>query len=256
MAFSEYVFLISTGIAAGFINTVAGGGSLLTLPLLIFMGLPAAEANASNRVAIIIQNIFAVKGFKSKGVAVFPFAYWVSISATLGALLGAYLATEISNTSFNKILSIVMVFVLVITVLKPYLDKKEALERFTKKRNLISLLLFFGIGIYGGFIQAGVTSRFTPSASILASTLDKGISILLKSASLFVSFNLGSKNFFQLKRNICIFRPIINKLFRLDVAHTKLIFAFFSNKRFYRDCFIMKVVLCQNIHSMLHVWLK
>ncbi len=156
MAFSEYALLISTGIAAGLINTVAGGGSLLTLPLLIFMGLPAAEANASNRVAIIIQNIFAVKGFKSKGVAVFPFAYWVSISATLGALLGAYLATEISNTFFNKILSIVMVFVLVITVLKPYLDKKEALERFTKKRNLISILLFFGIGIYGGFINAGI----------------------------------------------------------------------------------------------------
>jgi len=128
----------------------------LTLPLLIFMGLPAAEANASNRVAIIIQNIFAVKGFKSKGIKVFPFAYWVSISATLGALLGAYLATEISNSSFNKILSVVMVFVLMITVLKPYLDKKEALERFNKKRNLVSILLFFSIGIYGGFIQAGV----------------------------------------------------------------------------------------------------
>jgi uncharacterized membrane protein YfcA len=156
MTFSDYVLIIGTGIAAGFINTVAGGGSLLTLPLLIFMGLPAAEANGSNRVAIFIQNIFAVKGFKSKGIAVFPFAYWVSISATLGALLGAYLATEISNSSFNKILSIVMVFVLAVTVLKPYLDKKEAFERFTKKRNLVSILLFFSIGIYGGFIQAGV----------------------------------------------------------------------------------------------------
>jgi len=156
MTFSDYVLIIGTGIAAGFINTVAGGGSLLTLPLLIFMGLTAAEANGSNRVAIFIQNIFAVKGFKSKGIAVFPFAYWVSISATLGALLGAYLATEISNSSFNKILSIVMVFVLAVTVLKPYLDKKEAFERFTKKRNLVSILLFFSIGIYGGFIQAGV----------------------------------------------------------------------------------------------------
>ena len=156
MAFSDYVLIIGTGIAAGFINTVAGGGSLLTLPLLIFMGLPAAEANGSNRVAIFIQNIFAVKGFKSKGIAVFPFAYWVSISATLGALLGAYLATEISNSSFNKILSVVMIFVLMITVLKPYLDKMETLERFTKKRNLVSILLFFSIGIYGGFIQAGV----------------------------------------------------------------------------------------------------
>jgi len=156
MTFSDYVLIIGSGIAAGFINTVAGGGSLLTLPLLIFMGLTAAEANGSNRVAIFIQNIFAVKGFKSKGIAVFPFAYWVSISATLGALLGAYLATEISNSSFNKILSIVMVFVLAVTVLKPYLDKKEAFERFTKKRNLVSILLFFSIGIYGGFIQAGV----------------------------------------------------------------------------------------------------
>ena len=156
MTLSEYLLLISTGIAAGLINTLAGGGSLLPLPLLIFMGLPAAEANASNRVAIFIQNIFAVKGFKSKGVAVFPFAYWIGVSATLGSLLGAYFATEISNRTFNKILSIIMVFVLIITVLKPYLEKKEALERFTKKRNLISILLFFGIGIYGGFIQAGV----------------------------------------------------------------------------------------------------
>ena len=156
MTLSEYLLLISTGIAAGLINTLAGGGSLLPLPLLIFMGLPAAEANASNRVAIFIQNIFAVKGFKSKGVAVFPFAYWIGVSATLGSLLGAYFATEINNRTFNKILSIIMVFVLIITVLKPYLEKKEALERFTKKRNLISIILFFGIGIYGGFIQAGV----------------------------------------------------------------------------------------------------
>ena len=156
MTLSEYLLLISTGIAAGLINTLAGGGSLLTLPLLIFMGLPAAEANASNRVAIFIQNIFAVKGFKSKGVAVFPFAYWIGVSATLGSLLGAYFATEISNIIFNKILSIIMVFVLIVTILKPYLEKKEALERFTKKRNLISIILFFGIGIYGGFIQAGV----------------------------------------------------------------------------------------------------
>ena len=94
MTFYEYVLLISTGIAAGFMNTVAGGRSLLTLPLLIFMGLSAAEANGSNRVALFIQNIFAVRGFKSKGISVFPFSYWVSISATLDALIEAYFATE------------------------------------------------------------------------------------------------------------------------------------------------------------------
>ncbi len=156
MTFYEYILLISAGIAAGFINTVAGGGSLLTLPLLIFMGLPAVEANGSNRVALFIQNIFAVRGFKSKGIVVFPFAYWISISAALGALIGAYFATEISNSTFNKILAIIMVAVMAVTLLKPYLEKKEVQERFTKKRNLVSIFLFFSIGIYGGFIQAGV----------------------------------------------------------------------------------------------------
>ena len=143
MTFNEYLLLISTGIAAGFINTVAGGGSLLTLPLLIFMGLPTAEANGSNRVALLIQNIFAVRGFKSKGISVFPFSYWIGISATLGALIGAYFATEISAPNFNKILSIIMVLVVTITLSKPYLNKKEVQERFNKKRNLISIFLFF-----------------------------------------------------------------------------------------------------------------
>ena len=156
MTFYEYILLISSGIAAGFINTVAGGGSLLTLPLLIFMGLSAAEANGSNRVALFIQNIFAVRGFKSKGISVFSFSYWISISATLGALIGAYFATEISTPYFKKILSIIMVSIVTIILFKPYLIKKEVQERFTKKRNFISIFLFFCIGVYGGFIQAGV----------------------------------------------------------------------------------------------------
>ena len=156
MTLIEIIILISTGIIAGFINTVAGGGSLLTLPLLLFMGLPGAEANASNRVAIFIQNIFAVRGFKSKGVAVFPFAYWVGISSTIGALLGAYLAVEISSEFFNKLLAIIMLFVIGITVLKPYFKNHKIIEQFTQSQNATSIFLFFGIGIYGGFIQAGV----------------------------------------------------------------------------------------------------
>ena len=164
MAFYEYVSLISTGIAAGFINTVAGGGSLLTLPLLIFMGLSAAEANGSNRVALYIQNIFAVRGFKSKGISVFPFSYWISISATLGALIGAYFATEISTPNFKKILSIIMVFVVTITLLKPNINKKEVQELFTKKRNLISIFLFFVLVFMEAlFKQVSVLSLWQPS---------------------------------------------------------------------------------------------
>ena len=62
----DYLLLILVGFIAGIINVVAGGGSLLTLPILIFLGLPPNIANGTNRIAIIIQNIFAIKGFQSK----------------------------------------------------------------------------------------------------------------------------------------------------------------------------------------------
>ena len=102
MTWTEALFLIGTGLLAGMINTIAGGGSLLTLPLLRFMGLSAPEANASNRVARLIQNIFAIRGFNSKNVGVFPFAYWVAISASVGSILGTLIAVDISDKVFDK----------------------------------------------------------------------------------------------------------------------------------------------------------
>ncbi len=63
-----YLAIILVGIIAGFINTHAGSGSLLTLPLLMFLGLPANIANGTNRVAIFLQNIVAVGSFKKKKV--------------------------------------------------------------------------------------------------------------------------------------------------------------------------------------------
>jgi len=156
MTLFEIIALIATGIFAGAINTLAGGGSLITIPLLIFLGLPGAEANASNRVAIFIQNIFAVSGFKSKGVSVFPYAIWVALAAMCGAAIGAYVAVDISNELFNKVLAIVMVMVLVMTAIKPYLAKNSTFEIFSPKRKFWSIFTFFFLGIYGGFIQAGI----------------------------------------------------------------------------------------------------
>jgi uncharacterized membrane protein YfcA len=156
MTILEGFMLFGAGLLAGIINTLAGGGSLITLPLLIFLGLPSADANASNRVGIFLQNIFAVKGFSSKGVSVFPYAYYVAASAMLGAIIGAYIAVDISNQLFNRILAVVMILVMVITVLKPMLLNLNASEAFTTKKKALSIILFFGIGIYGGFIQAGI----------------------------------------------------------------------------------------------------
>ena len=167
MTLIETLLLIGVGIIAGGLNTLAGGGSMLTLPLLIFMGLPSAEANASNRVAIFIQNIFAVRGFKSKGVAVFPYAYWVAISACVGAVLGSMIAADIEDALFNRILAIVMILVMLATVLKPLITAKGGQEIFNRRQNAWSILAFFFVGVYGGFIQAGVGFLMIAALSLI-----------------------------------------------------------------------------------------
>ncbi len=152
----DLLWLILIGFIAGAINVVAGGGSLLTLPVLIFFGLPPTVANGTNRIAIIIQNIFAVKGFKSKGVSAFPFSIYLAISATFGAILGAFIAVDIKGDIFNKILAVIMVLIVIYMVFKPKISTQELIERITGKHFWLGIVVFFFIGIYGGFIQAGV----------------------------------------------------------------------------------------------------
>ena len=154
--FIDYIFLVVVGFFAGGINILAGGGSLLTLPMLIFMGLPPNVANGTNRIAIIIQNIFAVKGFQSKGVTAFPYSIYLAISALLGSIIGASLAVDIKGETFNKILGVIMVLLVVYMILQRKSSNKQLVERLTGKHFWLGIVAFFFVGIYGGFIQAGV----------------------------------------------------------------------------------------------------
>lgn len=152
----HYVLLVVVGFAVGFINTVAGGGSLLSLPTLIFLGLPAPVANGTNRVAIVIQTALATAGFKSKGISTYPFNVYLGISAFFGSILGAYIAIDVKGEMFNRILAIIMVAVVLIIIFKPKMRLEEMQERLTGKYLWLSILAFFFFGIYGGFINAGL----------------------------------------------------------------------------------------------------
>ncbi|WP_074406061.1 sulfite exporter TauE/SafE family protein [Aquimarina megaterium] len=144
------------GFIAGVINTIAGGGSLLTLPMLIFMGLPPAVANGTNRIGIFIQSISSIAGFRSKGVKPGSFGVYLGISALVGSLIGAQIAIDIKGETFNKILAIVMVIIVLFMVFKPKVNLQDVVERTQGKHLWISIFAFFFIGVYGGFIQAGV----------------------------------------------------------------------------------------------------
>ncbi|MCO5723409.1 sulfite exporter TauE/SafE family protein [Robiginitalea marina] len=155
-AWYHYLLLVGIGFIVGFINTVAGGASLISLPILIFLGLPPAVANGTNRVAIVLQNAIAVAGFRSKGVSTFPFNIYLGVSALLGSVLGAYIAVDIKGETFNRILAIIMVVVVLIIVFKPKVNISELEERLNGKYRWLGMLAFFFIGIYGGFINAGI----------------------------------------------------------------------------------------------------
>lgn len=152
----DIILLICAGVFAGFVNTIAGGGSLLTLPLLIFMGLPPAVANGTNRIAIVVATLSANIGYASKNVVTYPFSIYLGTSALFGAILGAMIAIEIDGVIFNRILAIIMIMVVLIMVFKPKMANHLSQERTTGKHLLISVVAFFFIGIYGGFINAGI----------------------------------------------------------------------------------------------------
>ena len=150
------IILILVGIVAGFINTLAGGGSFLTIPVLIFMGLPATVANATNRLGVFLQSFTAVKSFQSYGVFDLRFSLIVAIPATIGSVLGAYGATVVSDQAFKKYLAVFMIIMTLASFLKPgkMLEKREV--KYTPARWAAIWAIFFVIGFYGGFIQAGV----------------------------------------------------------------------------------------------------
>ncbi|MBT5788017.1 MAG: sulfite exporter TauE/SafE family protein [Flavobacteriaceae bacterium] len=152
----DILILIGAGLFAGFVNTMAGGGSLLTLPLLIFLGLPPATANGTNRIAIIVSASSATIGFRSKNISSFPLSIYLGIAAFFGALIGSRIAVEIDGLLFNKILAIIMIVVVVLMVFKPNYKADLLQARTTGKTLIWSMVAFFFIGIYGGFINAGI----------------------------------------------------------------------------------------------------
>ena len=150
------ILIISVGIVAGFLNTVAGGGSLITMPVLIFLGLPSAVANGTNRVAIMAQNIVAVLNFRRKGYFDWKLGITLAIPAAIGAIVGSSIAVSLSDNIFNKVLAVVMIIVLILIIWNPQKKLKNIKETLTLKDKIIGIVVFFGVGIYGGFIQAGV----------------------------------------------------------------------------------------------------
>lgn len=162
--------LFVVGIAAGILNVLAGGGSLLTLPLLIFMGLGSTVANGTNRIAIFCQDFFAVLGFKKRGFLPVDLVLLCTPPALIGSWFGASLAVNMDDALFNRILAGIMIGVLIFTAVDPMKRMRRQDIRFSTLRKIVLAVSFFFVGVYGGFVQAGV--GFIIIAVLLAHGMD------------------------------------------------------------------------------------
>jgi len=148
------LILFAAGTIAGFVNVVAGGGSALTLPALIFLGLPSSVANGTNRIGVLLQNVSAVYSFKREKYFETSTSFKLGLSTLPGSVAGALIATELSNDLFNKILGIIMIGIIIIMILPKKKNKFPDAE--TNHIPLSGHISMFFIGFYGGFIQVGI----------------------------------------------------------------------------------------------------
>ena len=155
MAWYEYLLITAVGFLAAFMNTVGGGGSLFSVPILTFLGLPITYANATSRVALLFQNIFAVGGFKSKGIELpWPYSLYLGLASLGGGVIGSVLASKVADEVFTKIFVGVMFLSVFLIIYDPFKSKGE--ELLSTKSQVIGSICFFFVGIYGGFVQAGI----------------------------------------------------------------------------------------------------
>jgi len=185
------LLLFGVGLVAGVVNVIAGGGSFLTVPVLIFLGLPATVANGTNRLAIITQNVGAVWSFGRKGLIS---REWLAIGApasVLGALIGTFGAVRIGDLAFQRVLAVMMVSLTVWTLWKPMPQVRDAQSAPpTGSRRAAFIAGFFVVGLYGGFIQAGVGFLMLALTSAGGLDLIRGNAVKVTLALLFTPLTL------------------------------------------------------------------
>jgi len=152
----QLILLFFAGLFAGVINALAGGGSFMTVPLLIFTGLEPTVANATNRLAVWIQCFFGTRKLYQMGYFPRNYCFKVTAPMAVGTLIGAYLLTVMPDDTFRKYFAFFMVLMTLVTFLKPSTKEQKTDVEFTGKSLLVNYFIYFFIGIYIGFIQAGV----------------------------------------------------------------------------------------------------
>lgn len=156
MTWTIVFLLLGSGLLVGFINTLAGGGSVISLSLFMFLGMPPALANGTNRIPILLQtltsSIYFIKHKVVDTKKIIPLGIFLGV----GSILGAVFAVGVEQVFFERAIAIVLFIMLLLMIFKPNMWEKENLKLLERKLNWKTALVFLVIGFYGGFIYVGL----------------------------------------------------------------------------------------------------
>ena len=183
MSVNEIILLLVSGVLVGIINTLGGGGSVITMSLFMAMGMPIGIANGTNRIAVLMQNLSATVAFLRKGMLHVKSGLLLSLPAIVGNIFGALVATEVSESIFKICLSVVLAIILIYLVLGK--DNEQITGGHSLKIKWWHYIWFFIIGFYGGYIYIGLgflilaVTIWTMNLDIITANVIKGFVIFL-----------------------------------------------------------------------------
>ncbi len=138
----------------GIINTLAGGGSILTISIFTAMGLPITTANGTNRIAVVLQNLTASLTFIRKRMLDVKAGLLLSIPTVVGNIVGSMLAARIDERIFKICMGVVLTLILIYMIF----DRHNRIYHggHGLKLKPWHYVWFFLIGFYGGYIYIGL----------------------------------------------------------------------------------------------------
>jgi uncharacterized membrane protein YfcA len=159
----EILALLGAALAAGVINAVAGGGTLITFPVLILFGVPPVIANATSTLSLVTGTAGSLYGFRDNLKEVRPwFATFIPVSIA-GGWLGSILLTHGSEKTFSTLVPYLILFATILFMLQGIFSRLTR-RPITQKSPpavysvhlLIALFFQFLVSIYGGYFGAGI----------------------------------------------------------------------------------------------------
>lgn len=183
MESNEIILLLVSGVIVGIINTLGGGGSVISMALFMAMGLPVNVANGTNRIAVVLQNLSSTLTFIRKRMLDIKSGLLLSIPAIIGNILGSMVAMEVDDTTFRICLSVVLAVILVYLIFdrqRPHLHTGHSLTI-----RWWHYIWFLIVGFYGGYIYIGLgflilaVTIWTMKLDIITANVLKGCVIFL-----------------------------------------------------------------------------